>query len=130
MGGENDHGDNSGFIGGLEGHHYHLVRLPHHCHHAVNCHRPDASSWSLLNKTWRGLNGRRMRRIKFYSDCRSLCTNIVFLFVPKHDFDILLTVSKALVQKLLILVSSCCRGTFDQNLFFWPDFAELGRPFM
>ena len=130
MGGENVHGDNSGvIIEGLEGH-YHLVRLPHHCHHAVNCYRPDASGWSFLNKTWCGLNGRRMRRIKFDGDYRSLCKNIFFLFVPKHDFDILLTVSKVLVQKLLILVSSCRRGTFYQNLFFWPDFAELCRPFM
>ena len=77
MGGENVHGDNSGVIGGLEGH-YHLVRLPHHCHHAVNCYRPDASGRSLLDKTWRGLNGRRMNQIEFDDDNLGVCAKIFF----------------------------------------------------
>ena len=99
---------------GLEGQYHHLVRLLHHCHHAVNCHRPDASGRRLFNKTWRGLNGRRMRRIKFDGDNRSLCKNIFCLFVPKHDFDILLAVSKAL-------------GFFLLQRHVWPEFTCLTK---
>ena len=99
---------------GLEGQYHHLVRLLHHCHHAVNCHRPDASGRPLFNKTWRGLNGRRMRRIKFDGDNRSLCKNIFCPFVPKHDFDILLAVSKAL-------------GFFLLQRHVWPEFTCLTK---